>query len=311
MCIFTQDRKHELQHCMYQIYLGDPRLLYREVAEECNSCRNTISKYWEEGLENQVFFPPQIRLNMYENRKEYIYFIQSDSAQKLYFHFKNHPDLVYIAYCSGNFDIFLQLSAPLDVLPDRTLFYGSRSNYIYPPIPLWSYEFALLEMEASLNTQAEPSKIPVEYPPEPSEVGSSHYGWMIFPYIKYDLKVTYTFIVKTLHISYESFHKGLDYLMNVSTKLLPFYPLGYNLYSQFFFVFWSDYEEFLCKLFSYLPCHTSITKVNDALVVWISIEKGEGFSQRFFQFCFKLQEAGFINRFWSSRPIFHWKSYLP
>jgi hypothetical protein len=65
-------------------------------------------------------FPPQFRLNMYENRKEYIYFIQSDSAQKLYFHFKNHPDLVYIAYCSGNFDIFLQLSAPLDVLPDRT-----------------------------------------------------------------------------------------------------------------------------------------------------------------------------------------------
>jgi hypothetical protein len=296
---------------MYQTYLGDPRLLYREVAKECNSCRNTISKYWEEGLENKVFFPPQLRLNMYENRKEYIYFIQSDSAHKLFYYFKNHPDLVYVVFCSGKFDIFLQLSAPLDVLPDRTLFYGSRGNYIHPAIPLCSYEFALLEMEAASNTEVEPSKIPVEYPPEPPEVGSSHYGWMIFPYIKYDLKITYTSIVKTLHISYESFHKGLDYLMNISTKLLPFYPLGFSSYSQYFFVFWSDYEEFLCKLFSYLPCHTSIFKVNDALVMLVSIEKGERFSERVFYLCSKLQESGFINRFWSSRPIFYWRPDPP
>ena len=43
----------------------------------------------------------------------------------------------------------------------------------------------------------------------------------------------FTKIAKELHISFDSFHKGLTYLLNISTKLLPFYPLGFRLYSQY------------------------------------------------------------------------------
>ena len=178
----------------------------------------------------------------------------------------------------------LQTSRLLDILPDRTLYWGNRGNYIFPVTPFNSYNGALNNMEGMLQGECELSKVPVVYPEYPPEVGSSPYGWKIFPYVKYNLKTGYTYIVKKLHISFDSFYKALYYLLNISTVTLPFYPLGFRLYSQYFFVFWSDYEEFLCTFFGCLPCHTSITKVNDALTMYVNIQKGEEMSEKIFQF---------------------------
>ncbi|MGC1119899.1 MAG: hypothetical protein WBA22_02295 [Candidatus Methanofastidiosia archaeon] len=296
---------------MYRTFLREPRLHINDATVRCDASRNTVAKYWKEGLKKKVLFPPQIRLNMYKSRKEYIYLIQSDSVHKLYSHFQKDSDVVYISYTSGKFDILLQTSKELDVLPDRTLLYGSRSNYIFPDLVNCTYESALDRMEAMLENEQSPSKIPVEYPDEPPEKGSPHYGWMIFPYVKYDLRTGFTPIVKKLHISFDSFYRGINYLLNISTRLLPYYPLGFRLYSQYFFVFWSDYEDFLCKFLGCLPCHTSITKVDGALVVYLSIQKGEEMTERLFQYCSRMIELGLIDRFWSSSPIYHWKPNIP
>ncbi len=312
MCIFKREDKYELRHSMYRTFLEEPRLYYDEAAKKCDSCRNTVSTYWREGLKKEIFFPPQIRLKMFKNRKEYIYLIQNDSANRLYEHFKKHPDIVYMTYTSGKFDILLQTSKPLDVLPDRTIFHGSRGNYIYPDTPNCSYEDALNRMERLLAQEHFLSKIEVEYLEEPPGIGSSHYGWMIYPFVKRDLRTGYTKIVKKLRISYDSFHKGLDYLLNVSTKLLPYYPLGFRLYSQHFLVFWSNYEEFLCEFFGCLPCHTSITKVNnEALVMLVSTQKGETLSERLYRLCFRMIDLGLVNHFWSSKPVYYWVPDAP
>ena len=44
--------------------------------------------------------------------------------------------------------------------------------------------------------------------------------------------------------------------------------MGLMQYSQHLFVIWSDYEILLCKLFGCFPCHVSIVKVNDVLLVY-------------------------------------------
>ena len=311
MCIYSHKNSFTLQHCMYRVFLETPRMYFDDLAKKCDSCRNTMSKYWEEGLENLVFFPPQIRLNMFENRKEYIYLIQSNTALKLYYYFQKQPEVVYASYGSGKFDILLQTKKPLDVLPDRTILYGSRGNYIYPETQNCSYETSLDRMENLVDQNHSMSRIDVTYPEEPLEIGNPRYGWMIFPYVKYDLKTGYTEIVKKLRISFDSFHSGLDYLFNVSTKLLPYYPLGFRLYSQYFFVFQSNYEKFLCEFLGCLPCHVSITKVNEVLVVLLSIQKGPDLTERFFILCSKLADLGLIDYFWMSIPTYHWRPDIP
>lgn len=303
----TNSQEGRVHHCIYTTFLDKPRLYYDDLAKICGSSRNTVSRYWKDGLENLIFFPPQIRLDMYKERKEYIYLIQSNSPHKLYRYFQKEPTLVYMVYASGKFDILLQTSEPLDVIPDRTLFYGSRSNYIYPKTPFRSFNDALNRMEALLDKEHSISKIKVEYPEEPPVKGNPYYGKKIFPYVKYDLRTGYTEIVKKLHIGFDSFYKGLKYLLNVSTKLLPYYPLGFRLYSQYFFVFWSNYEEFLYEFFGLLPCHVSITKVNnEALVMLVSIQKGAKMSERLLFSCSRMVDLGLVDYFWSSRPIYHW-----
>ena len=307
MCIYSSKEEYKLTYCIYRTFLREPRLYYDDLGKGCGSCRNTVSKYWKLGLENLVFFPPQIRLKMFEERKEYIYLVQSDDANRLYEYFKHRDEAVYLSQLSGKFDILLQTNRPLDVLPDRTLFYGSRSDYIYPDTPNCSYETALDLMDKKLKGEYGKSTITIEYPPEPVNIGNPHYGWLIFPHLKYNLRTSYTDIVQTLHISFESFQKGLDYLFNVSTVLLPYYPLGFRLYSQYFFVFWSDHEKFLCELFGSLPCHVSITKVKDALIIYLSIQKGMDMSERLFSMCTTMVDLGLINRFWTSKPIHGWR----
>jgi hypothetical protein len=139
------------------------------------------------------------------------------------------------------------------------------------------------------------------------EHSSSHSS--LYPFLMIYL-TGFTLITKKLHISFDSFYRGLKYLFNVSTRLLPYYPLGFRLYSQYFFVFWSDYEELLCEFFSQLPCHVSMTKVKDALIMYVSIQKGEGMSERLLKYCSKMIDLGLVDHFWSSRPIYHWKPEL-
>jgi hypothetical protein len=282
MCIYTREEEELLEHKIYQTFLREPRLYYDEAAVQCEVSRNTLSKYWRKGLEEKKFFPPQIRLKMFAERKEYIYLVQSDIANKLYYYYQKLPESVYISYTSGNFDLLIQTSTPLEVLPDRTLFCGSRSNYVYPDTPLCTFETALEQMEALIEREHEKSKLKVLYKEEGAVKGSPHYGWKIFPYVKRNLKIGFTPLAKKLHISFDSFKKGLDYLLNVSTTLLPFYPKGLPMYSQYFFVFWSDYEDLLCELFGLLPCHISITKVENALIVYGGIQKEMGLSERLF-----------------------------
>lgn len=300
MSIYTREDIRQLQHCIYLTFLHNPRLYYDEGAKRCNVVRNTFTKYWKEGLINLNFFPPQIRLEMFETRIEYIYLVQSETPNKLYNYYKNHPDIIYLAATLGNFNLFIQTKKPLEVLPDRTLFYGSRGNYEYPETPYCIFDSALDKVEALMNQSHTPSTSTVSYLKEPKLRGSE-YGWKIFPYVKYDLRANYTFIVRKLGLSFSSFYKGLEYLLSVSTVLLPYYPLGYQEYSHHFFVFWTDYEDFVRQAFSSLPSHTSIVKVNNALIIYANLLC----EPRFYALCYKMADLGLINQFWIANPVFH------
>ena len=291
----------QLHYCIYRTLLQTPRLSYLKAAKCCGVSRNTFTKHWEDGLDNLIFFLPQMRLDVFEDKREYIYLVQNKKAHELFKYYKKDKSVVYLAYTVGNFNLLIQTNKPLEILPDRTLFFGSRENYIFPEVPFHSFDTALEKMEAFLEERYTPSSIYVPYSKEP-EIEGSEWAWKIFPYLKYNLRANYTFIVKKLGISFTSFYKGYDYLSKVSTTLLPFYPLGQRQYLQNFLVFWTDYEEVIRDFFSLLPCHVSIVKVDDILLVYTSTLR----EQKFYSLCYKLLELGFAEQFWVSMPLFHW-----
>jgi hypothetical protein len=305
MSLYSQEDIRQLQYCIYETFLKDPRLYYDRGAKRCGAARNTFTKYWKNGLEDQIFFPPQIRLKMYNTRKEYIYLVQTDIVHELFKYYQCHPDVVYLAYTLGKFDLLIQTSKPLEIIPNNTILYGSRSNYWFPKTPYCEFNSALNKVDYFLHQSHDPSCLIVEYPEEP-EVKGGVWGWKMFPYLKYNLRPNYTWIVKKLGISFASFYKGFEYLLAISTVLLPYYPLGFLRYSHRFFVFWTDYEDLIRELFSYLPCHVFVTKVNDALLVYTGVlEEGKS-KKHFFDICWYMLESGCVKNFWTATPVFHW-----
>ena len=296
----------DLHYCIYRTLLTDPRIYYHVAAKKCGVARNTFTKHWEEGLEQGIFFSPQIRPKMYSARKEYIYLVQTDNVHELYEYYKNYPYLVYLAYTLGKFDLLIQTEHPLEVIPHNTILWGSRSDYQYPHTPQCTDKAALDTIEDLLDRPHEKSHIPVDYPDEPDIMGHQ-WGWKIYPYLKYDLRPNYTWIVKKVGMSFTSFYRGYEYLLKVCSVLLPYYPHGFLAYSQHFFVIWSDYEELICKVFGCLPSHVSITKLNGALLICAGIRENWRIKNRFLNICYDMIKKGYIKRFWTVNPIFHWK----
>lgn len=294
----------ETIYFIYRTFLREPRMPFGRASKECYVSRNTLSRHWYDALRKGIFFPPQLRLKMYKGEKEYIYLVQNDLAHEMYENFKKNHNVLYMCYCLGKIDLLIQTDEPLKEIPENTLFFGNRGNYIFPETKNYGFNTCLKNIKNLLDQEHEKSKVPVLYIEKP-DIKGSNYGEMIFPYVKYDLKTNYTFIVKKLGISFASFYKGLDYLMNVSTVLLPFYPLGIMQYSQHFFVFWSEYEELLCELFGYFPCHVSLVKVNDALLVYAPSILPIEFP--LFTTFHKMLKMGLIDRFWTTDPLYHWK----
>lgn len=305
MSIYSQEDIRLLQHCIYRTFLHEPRLYYDKGAERCGTVRNTFTKYWKKGLEDKVFFPPQIRPKMYENRKEYIYLVQTDSVHELFKYYQGHPDVIYLVYTLGKFDLLIQTNKPLEIIPNNTILCGSRGNYWHPETPYYKFDLALDKIDDLLHQTHNPSCSAVEYAEEP-DIKGDVWGWKIYPYLKYDLRPNYTWIVKKLKISFASFYKGFEYLLAVSSVLLPYYPHGFLQYSRRFYVFWTDYEDLIREAFSYLPCHISITKVSDAMFVYAGIREKGIMKKRFFDLCYRMLELGYVKKFWTATPVFYW-----
>lgn len=309
MCKYSE-KDLKLHHCMYKTFLHDPRLHYGDAAKACGVVRNTFTKHWKKGLENGVFYNPQIRPKMFNTIREYIYLVQTDDVHELFEYYKGHPNVIFLVHTIGRFDLLIQTNEPLKIIPNNTIFYGGRSNYRYPLTLNCTYEDAFDRIDDVLDNSHTPSKIEVTFPEEPDLKGAK-WGWKIFPYLKYNLRPNYTWVVKNVGISFTSFYAGYEYLLNACSVLLPHYPLGYLQYSHRYLVFWSDYEELLCEILGLLPCHVAITKIGDALFAYINIRDKGTTKKRYFDFCHKITEMNLINKLWEATPIFHWVPDTP
>jgi hypothetical protein len=301
----VSEKNLRLHHCIYRTFLNEPRIYYREATKICGVARNTFMSHWKKGLEDGVFFPPQIRSKVFKTRKEYIYLVQTDDIHELFEYYKKHAHVIYLARTLGRFDLLIMTDQPLEIVPDNTIFRGDRSRYWYPFTPFCTYEEALDGIDDLLELSHSPSKIEVEYPEEPAG-RAAKWGWKIYPYLKYNLRPNYSWIVKNVGMSFSSFYDGYEYLLDVCNVLLPHYPFGFQQYSHRFLVVWSDYEQLICDMLGLLPAHVSITKINDALFAYVNIENNGEIKKRVFDLCYELKRRNLVSRLWTATATFYW-----
>lgn len=313
MNILTKEEANHI-HTMYELRTEEPRIKIYEIAQHLDVVRNTVYKRQKKAVENAILFNPELRLKMYEDVKEYVYAISSDSAFHTFHQLQGDDRLCYEVFATGYFDLLLITSVPLSRKELECLgkvrLTGYRSNYVIPKIPDIDYVTAIAKMEEFAKKDFEPSEWSVEYPPR--EMGWKEIDWKLFHLLRHNMAKKYTELAKSVEMSYDGFRWSLKRILANTQIIVPYYPEGYSQYTRFLFMFQSDYEQMLLDMFSLVPCFTMMYKVKNWLLVHFRIlPSGLSYRffrliERFFSILYDLHERGYIDRIKTTIPITYW-----
>lgn len=306
MSTLTKEEASQIR-AMYELRSKEPRIKVYEIAQHLGIVRNTVYKRQKKAADNGILFNPQLRLEMFENVKEYVYSISSDSAFRTFHQLQGDERVCYELFATGFFDLLLITSSPFSRRELESLgkvnLCGYRSNYVHPKIPDTDYVTALNNMERFARNDFEPSEWVVEYPPR--KVEWKEIDWKLFSILRHDMTKKYTELARSVKMSYDGFRWSLKRILANTQVIVPYYPEGYSRYIHFLFMFQSRYEKMLLDLFSLVPCFTIQYKVKDWIFVQFSILP-LNLADRFFSILYNLHERKYIDRIKTAFPIAYW-----
>lgn len=297
MSRLSEAQKMEIYYQIYEQLLQDERISLAKMARNLGLARNTVSSHYHTMMENEILLPPALRLKMFKDLREYVYYLSFDKPMRVNQELENNPKVVYHCVTSGAFDMVVTTYSPVDFESHPRfkgcLLSGPRSDIYFPaPISRDSYEVAFQKIQKTLQEEdLKRSSIPMKFPKR--EIIWSDLEWELFHDLKHDIRRTFTEIVKTHDISKWVFYRAYERIIQNCIRIVSFFPKKRLNYSDFYFIFKTDYEQALADLFMQLPCNSMIWHVDDRMVAWINIVRTFSF-KRFFGLLHWMDDHGII-----------------
>jgi hypothetical protein len=305
MSRLPEKRIHSLYRGIYEAYTENFRIKLHGLADNLGVVRNTASCYLRNAYNNEIIFPPQLRLKMFAEVKEYVYALKVHDEFRTYEGLKCNSQVFTMEVGKGIFDLLVITSLPLDLeeIPVReVVFSGERSDYVIPFIPDIDCRTSLEWMRKKGKETPMPSSLSTAYPNR--EILWTNRDWDIFQLIRYDASRTYTEIARKTPLHSDAFAESLTRILPNTISYVPYYPKGHESYMSWTLIFKSEYELFLIDLLSYFPCTTVMYKVADWLVAHIKVDpQCSGSYLRFFS---QLEDQGYIDTFDMGFPAVYW-----
>lgn len=305
MSRLSSERKHSLYRGIYEAYTDNFRIKLHELTDFLGTVRNTAASYVENGRNNGIVFPPQLRLKMFAEVKEYVYALKVDDVFRVYEKLKSNPKIFYMEAGKGIFDLLITASLPLDLsnIPlIKVAVQGTRSDYIIPFVPDIDSRTSLEWMLRKAEENPSPSTWKVTYPPR--EVIWTNRDWDIFQVLRYNASIKYTDIATWIPMHSVTFSRALERIKANTICYVPYYPKRYEWYVGWILLFQSSYECFLIDLLSCIPCTTVIYKVTDWLFAHVRVEAS--YTGSYLRLFLKLQDQGYVNTFDMACPALGW-----
>jgi len=307
-------QKREIRYSIYEELLHDERISLTSMAKKLGLARNTVNSHYNYMIRNEILFPPSMRLKMFEDLREYVYFLTFERPMRVYQELENDPRVVYHCLASGAFDMVAITETPVNFEShpyfEGCLLHGPRSDIYFPShISLDTYEEAFQKIKKTLKAEdPEPGGLHTEFPKR--EVVWTDLEWKLFYDLKYNMRRTFTEIVKKHGISKWIFYKSYKRIKKNCIRIISFYPKKRQNYSDFYFLFKTDYEKALTDLFLQLPCSSMIWHVDDRMAVWLNILRTFSFRE-IFGLLHWMDDHGIIEDMVYALPVYSHKKYLP
>ncbi len=299
------ERVHSLYRGIYEAYTANFRIKLHELADYLHVVRNTTSDYLKKAYENEMIFPPQLRLKMFAEVKEYVYALKVHDGFRVYENLKISPHIFNMEAGKGIFNLFMITSLPLnleDIPVKEVVFEGVRSDYVIPFIPDIDSRTSLEWMKKRGEKTPSPSILEVTYPHR--DIIWNNREWDIFQLLRYNASKTHTEIAKKISLHSDTFAESLRRILANTINYVPYYQKGHGSYMSWTLIFQSDYEHFLIDLLSCFPCTTVIYKVTDWLVAHVKVDAH--YSGSYLRLFCQLEDRKYINTFDMAFPAMHW-----
>jgi hypothetical protein len=276
------------------------------MSRKLGLARNTVTHHYTYMAENKILFPPGIRLKMFRDLREYVYFLRVEKPMRVSRELENHPNVIYHCVASGAFNLVVLADCPLDFESHPSfrecILGGPRGDYHLAHVSRATYEETFKEMKRRLEGKGlEPSCMPSEF--QPREIMWTDLEWRLFHDLKYNMRRTFTEIVKKHKISKWLFYRAYENIKRNCIIVVPFFPRKRPSYSDFYIVLKTDYERFLSDLFLQIPCTGMTFKVEDHLVAWVNIVRSFDF-KKFFGILQWVDDHGIAEGMMYALPIF-------
>jgi hypothetical protein len=296
----------EIHYSIYEQVFQDERISLTTMAKNLSLARNTVASHFNYMIDNEILFNPTMRLKMFEGLREYMYYLRLEKPMRVYQELEQNPRVVYHCLTSGAFDLVVLTDAPVDFESHpnfkECLLSGARGDYYTPHISRDTYEEAFKKIEMILTKEEySPSLIPMEFTRQTTVW--SDLEWKLFYDLKYNMRRTFTEIVKKHGISKWLFYRAYEHIKENCVKIVSFYPHKRSRYSDFYFVFKADYEELLRDLFMLIPCSSMVSKVDNHVVAWINIIRTFPFKD-FFGLLHWMDDNGIIDDMMYALPVY-------
>jgi len=281
----SDSQKEEVRYRIYEQLLQDERISLARMAKNLGLARNTVTSHYHYMIENEILLPPSLRLKMFDDLREYVYHLTFEKPVRVHQELEKNPHVVYHCVTSGAFDMVVITDTPVDFESHPRykgcLLQGPRSDLVFPPkISQDTYEEAFCKIETRIKEgPLEPSLLPTEFPPR--KIVWTGLEWELFYDLKHNIRRPFTEIVEKHEISKWLFYRSYERIKENCIKIVSLFPKKRVNYSDFYFIFKTDYEKALADLFMQLPCGSMYWHVGDRMVTWINIVRTFSF-KRFF-----------------------------
>jgi hypothetical protein len=309
MSRLSPEQIHSLYRGIYEAHTDDFRIKLHGLTDSLGVVRNTAARYVENGRKKRIVFPPQLRLEMFAEVKEYVYALKVSDAFRTFEKLKTDRRICYEVMGKGIFDLFFMASVPFDLneIPVReVILEGTRSSYIVPFIPDIDSRVSLTWMQEKIGQNPPTSTWEVTCPPR--DVIWTNREWDIFQLLRYNASAKYSEIATRIPMHTVTFARSLERITANTLCYVPYYPKGEESYVKWILMFRSKYEHLLIDVLSCFPCTTVMYKVADWLVAHVKVEVD--LSEDYLCFFYEMENQGYVDVFDMACPAVYWHPTL-
>lgn len=284
MSRLTDSQKREIHYSIYEQLVAEERITLTNMSKNLGLARNTVTSHFNYMMEHEILLPPSLRLKMFEDLREYVYLMNFEKPVRVYQELENNPRIVYHNLTSGAFNMVAITDSPVDFESHphfkECILQGPRNDCLYTHVSRDTYEDAFGEIKKTLEEgNLTCGMLPIEHVPR--TIIWTELEWKLFYDLKHNVRRTFTEIVKNHGISKYLFYQSYERIKKNCIKIVSFFPEKRLNYSDFYFIFKTDYEKSLIDLFTLLPCSNMFCHVGDCTVAWINIPRTFSFKEFF------------------------------